>query len=55
LRGFKSKLQPEWRPRYLAVAGGANPALVLLDATRLIGRGRREGRRGSEASGETLD
>ena len=43
LRGFKSKLQPEWRPRYLAVAGGANPALVLLDATRLISRAGREG------------
>ena len=38
LRSFKSKLQPVWRPRYLAVAGGASPALVLLDATRLIGR-----------------
>ena len=32
LRGFKSKLQPDWRPRYLAVGGGASPALVLLDA-----------------------
>ncbi|HET9069664.1 MAG TPA: phosphatidylglycerol lysyltransferase domain-containing protein, partial [Amaricoccus sp.] len=39
LRSFKSKLQPVWRPRYLAVAGGASPALVLLDVTRLIGRG----------------
>ncbi len=44
LRGFKSKLQPDWRPRYLAVAGGASPALVLLDATRLIGRPPKEGR-----------
>ncbi len=42
LRGFKSKLQPDWRPRYLAIAGGANPALVLLDATRLIARAGRE-------------
>ena len=42
LRGFKSKLQPDWRPRYLAVAGGASPALVLLDATRLIGRAPKE-------------
>ena len=25
LRGFKSKLQPDWRPRYLAVAGGSQP------------------------------
>ena len=38
LRGFKSKLQPVWRPRYLAIAGGGSPALLLLDATRLIGR-----------------
>ena len=38
LRSFKNKLQPEWRPRYLAVAGGAAPAIVLLDATRLVGR-----------------
>lgn len=38
LRSFKNKLQPEWRARYLAVAGGAAPALVLIDATRLIGR-----------------
>ena len=43
LRGFKEKLKPVWRPRYLAVARGAAPALVLLDATRLIGRGLREG------------
>ncbi len=46
LRGFKSKLQPSWRPRYLAVTGGASPALVLLDATRLIGRAGR-GRAGA--------
>lgn len=43
LRGFKSKFQPEWRPRYLAIAGRGNPALVLLDATRLISRGRGAG------------
>ncbi|MCA8878351.1 MAG: bifunctional lysylphosphatidylglycerol flippase/synthetase MprF [Rhodobacteraceae bacterium] len=42
LRGFKDKLKPVWRPRYLAVASGASPMLVLLDATRLIGRGIRE-------------
>lgn len=42
LRTFKNKLQPEWRPRYLAIAGGAAPALVLIDATRLIGRRPRE-------------
>lgn len=44
LRGFKDKLKPVWRPRYLAVAGGAAPALVLIDAARLIGRGAKEDR-----------
>lgn len=44
LRGFKSKLQPDWRPRYLAISGAASPALVLFDATRLIGRAPREKR-----------
>lgn len=44
LRSFKDKLKPVWRPRYLAVAGGAAPALVLIDATRLISRGTREDR-----------
>lgn len=44
LRTFKNKLQPEWRPRYLALAGASAPALVLLDATRLIGKGPREGK-----------
>ena len=44
LRSFKDKLKPVWRPRYLAVAGGVAPALVLIDATRLIGRGVREDR-----------
>jgi phosphatidylglycerol lysyltransferase len=39
LRSFKEKLKPVWRPRYLAVARGAAPALVLIDATRLISRG----------------
>lgn len=42
LRSFKNKLQPEWRARYLAVAGGAAPALVLIDATRLIGKRSKE-------------
>jgi lysylphosphatidylglycerol synthetase-like protein (DUF2156 family) len=42
LRSFKNKLQPDWRPRYLAVSSSATPALVLLDATRLIGRGTKE-------------
>ena len=44
LRSFKDKLKPVWRPRYLAVAGGAAPALVLIDAARLIGRGAKEDR-----------
>lgn len=42
LRSFKNKLQPAWRPRYLAVSPSATPALVLLDATRLVGRGPKE-------------
>ncbi|MBP7003385.1 bifunctional lysylphosphatidylglycerol flippase/synthetase MprF [Amaricoccus sp.] len=44
LRSFKEKLKPAWRPRYLAVSGGAGPALVLLDATRLISRGGKDER-----------
>lgn len=39
LRSFKSKFQPEWRPRYLAVAGGINPMLALADTTVLISGG----------------
>ncbi|PYB73899.1 bifunctional lysylphosphatidylglycerol flippase/synthetase MprF [Rhizobium wuzhouense] len=39
LRAFKAKFHPEWQPRYLAVAGGLNPVLALLDATLLIGGG----------------
>ena len=39
LRAFKSKFHPEWQPRYLAVAGGLNPVLALIDATLLIGGG----------------
>ncbi len=42
LRGFKAGFQPVWRPRYLAVSGGLSPALVLLDAARLISGGLRE-------------
>ena len=37
--GGPEVLKPVWRPRYLAVARGAAPALVLIDATRLISRG----------------
>ncbi|ABC23677.1 bifunctional lysylphosphatidylglycerol flippase/synthetase MprF [Rhodospirillum rubrum] len=39
LRAFKAKFQPEWQPRYLAVAGGLNPALALADIATLIGGG----------------
>lgn len=39
LRAFKSKFHPEWQPRYLAVSGGLNPVIALLDATLLIGGG----------------
>ncbi|MBP1850246.1 phosphatidylglycerol lysyltransferase domain-containing protein [Rhizobium halophytocola] len=36
---FKSKFDPEWRPRYLAVPGGGLPLVSLLDVTLLIGGG----------------
>ncbi len=39
LRAFKAKFQPEWQPRYLAVSGGASPALALADVTVLISGG----------------
>lgn len=39
LRAFKSKFQPQWRPRYLAVGGGVNPMLALADITVLISGG----------------
>lgn len=39
LRAFKNKFHPEWRPRYMAVAGGINPVLALADATVLISGG----------------
>jgi len=41
LKAFKSKFQPAWEPRYLAVAGGVSPAIVMMDATLLIGGGLR--------------
>jgi phosphatidylglycerol lysyltransferase len=39
LRAFKSKFHPQWQPRYLAVSGGGNPMIALMDATLLIGGG----------------
>ncbi|MGZ2433147.1 bifunctional lysylphosphatidylglycerol flippase/synthetase MprF [Rhizobium redzepovicii] len=39
LRTFKSKFHPHWQPRYLAVSGGGNPMIALMDATFLIGGG----------------
>lgn len=39
LRAFKDKFHPDWRPRYLAVPGGIEPALALADAAALIGGG----------------
>ncbi|MBX9468587.1 MAG: bifunctional lysylphosphatidylglycerol flippase/synthetase MprF [Rhizobium sp.] len=39
LRAFKAKFHPDWQPRYLAVAGGLNPVLALVDSTLLIGGG----------------
>ncbi len=41
LRAFKSKFHPHWHPRYLAVSGGGNPMIALMDATFLIGGGLR--------------
>jgi phosphatidylglycerol lysyltransferase len=39
LRAFKAKFHPDWQPHYLAVAGGLNPVLALVDSTLLIGGG----------------
>ena len=39
LRAFKSKFAPEWRPRYLAISGGADPILTLADIAVLISGG----------------
>jgi phosphatidylglycerol lysyltransferase len=39
VRDFKEKFAPDWRPRYLAVAGQGLPLASLLDVTLLIGGG----------------
>lgn len=39
VRDFKEKFDPDWRPRYLAVAGQSFPLASLLDVTLLIGGG----------------
>ncbi len=39
VRDFKEKFDPDWRPRYLAVAGQGLPLASLLDVTLLIGGG----------------
>lgn len=39
LRAFKQKFNPNWQPRYLAVSGGTNPLVALMDVTLLIGGG----------------
>ena len=39
MRAFKEKFDPDWQPRYLAVAGQGLPILSLIDVTLLIGGG----------------
>lgn len=39
LKAFKSKFHPDWKPRYLAVAGSSGPVMAIMDATLLIGGG----------------
>jgi phosphatidylglycerol lysyltransferase len=36
---FKSKFDPQWQPRYLAVTGRGAPIISMLDVTMLIGGG----------------
>jgi phosphatidylglycerol lysyltransferase len=42
LRRYKTKFQPQWRPRYLAFPGGLALPRVLLDVSTLISGGVRE-------------
>lgn len=39
LRAFKTKFDPVWQTRYMAVAGGLNPLLALADVTFVISGG----------------
>ncbi len=39
LRAFKTKFDPVWEQRYMAVAGGLNPLLALADVTFVISGG----------------
>jgi phosphatidylglycerol lysyltransferase len=39
VRAFKSKFDPQWQPRYLAVSGRGVPLASLMDVTVLIGGG----------------
>jgi phosphatidylglycerol lysyltransferase len=41
LRAFKQKFQPEWRPRYLALAPGVSPMVAMADVALLISGGAR--------------
>lgn len=39
VQAFKSKFDPDWQPRYLAVSGRGLPLVSLFDVTMLIGGG----------------
>jgi len=41
VQAFKSKFDPEWQPRYLAVSGRGMPLVALFDVTKLIAGGLR--------------
>jgi phosphatidylglycerol lysyltransferase len=55
LRAWKSKFQPVWQPRYLAISKAWDLPAAILDITALIGKApakpRREGSRPSAAAG----